>query len=180
MDEALRSALGSARGLLFLCSGNIVRSAFAEVWARHRGCPLPVASAATTYRNVGGLHAPAARLLASRGVPLDAIESFTSRHLELALPSVDRGTVVLGMTREHLELGARLAPDLPSFPLGLALGDASDIEDPMYDGRFAERLERVARCVDALVEELGRLSLGRRPERPDYPSRGKRAGEDSG
>ena len=37
--------------MLFVCSGNMVRSAFAELYARHLGIPITVHSAATTFRN---------------------------------------------------------------------------------------------------------------------------------
>ena len=47
----LAEALSGASHLRFLCSGNVVRSAFAELYARHVGCPLPVDSAATTFQN---------------------------------------------------------------------------------------------------------------------------------
>ena len=45
MDRA--RALREAETFVFLCSGNMVRSAFAELYAQHTGFPLPVRSAAT-------------------------------------------------------------------------------------------------------------------------------------
>ena len=74
-DERLERALRGATGVLFLCSGNMIRSAFAELYARHLGCALPVRSAATTYRN-DAIYPQARAALLARGVPAETIAVF--------------------------------------------------------------------------------------------------------
>lgn len=150
--------MGEARAVLFLCSGNIVRSAFAELLARHRGSPVPVRSAGTTYDNRSGVYPPTARALLERGVPRDAVAAFRSTHLA-SLGAVEPGTLVLGMTQEHLDdfaAGFEGGRSYPSFRALRLVGEDADLLDPMYHGGFETCFARLARCVEALVEELAR------------------------
>jgi protein-tyrosine-phosphatase len=154
MHEELRRALARARALRFLCSGNMVRSAFAELYARHRGCPLPVDSAACTYRN-DHLHPRAHAALAARGVPARALDGFRPRHLaDLGRPA--EGLVVFGMTRAHLDAWHSAAPEATRGALlSAALGAAGEILDPVLDRTsFDVAFESVAACVDALLDAL--------------------------
>ncbi len=154
MDSALTAALRDASGLAFLCSGNMIRSAFAELYARHLGCPLPVRSGATVYRNER-IHTGAARALHARGVDRAWTNAFRPTVLEVLLPQLDSNTVVLAMKREHLHaLPATPAFTRRSFLLTAALGRTDEIADPMFEGRLEEVLATVAECVEALVAAL--------------------------
>lgn len=136
-------------GLVFLCSGNMVRSAFAELWARHLGCPLPVRSAATTYRN-DRIFPETARALLARGVDADGVRRFRPTHWDDLEPGLDPGVHVLGMRWHHLEaLGepwrARAC---------LLLGDV-EIADPVLEGAdFDATFAAVAEGVETLLAEL--------------------------
>lgn len=152
MNAALLTSLQGAGGLCFLCSGNALRSPFAEILARHLGCPLPVNSAATTYRNAT-LFEQASSALAQRRVPRAAWSSFRSRHLDdlLQEQALPEDWVVLGMTAEHLA-DARLR--LPRQRM-LLLGDCAglgEIADPyMDDISYGVVFAQVERCVRLLV-----------------------------
>lgn len=147
-DARVRSALADAAEVLFLCSGNIMRSAFAELYARHRGLPLPVRSAGTTYWN-SALHPATARALTGRGVARSLLAGFRPTHLDTA-PAGPR-TVVFGMTRAHLEgLGQERA-----FLASELRGRHADIPDPIDHPDPGPVFAEVARCVDALVALCG-------------------------
>jgi protein-tyrosine-phosphatase len=151
VDAELRAAVGETGAVLFLCSGNIVRSAFAELLARHRGCPLPVRSAGTTYDNQSGVDPRTARALQERGVPRAEVAAFRSRHVD-SLGSLEPGTLVLGMTRAHLDDFAQQA--FPGYRMLRLVGEDRDLLDPMFHGGFEACFARLDRCVDALVAEL--------------------------
>ncbi len=94
--------------ILFVCTGNMVRSPFAELYARHLGCPVPVSSAATTYRNLG-IYPTAAYALLSRGVSREIVTQFRPRHLDDLVSPPDEGIVIFGMTQD-------LPPDGSAWP----------------------------------------------------------------
>jgi protein-tyrosine-phosphatase len=156
-------ALEGAEEVLFLCSGNMLRSPFAELLARHRGLGLPVRSAATTYRN-RAIHREAAVALETRGVPAVRLAAFRPTHLSDREPPPGPGTVTFGMTAEHLAELAWAAPEAgPRFLLAELLGDPEEIEDPLFDGAYDSAFARIEACVDALV---GRARRGGGPAPP--------------
>lgn len=154
----LDQALHSARRVRFLCSGNVVRSAFAELYARMLGCPLPVDSAATTFQNSTIFPETRAALL-ERGLEPGALEAFRPRHLsrfeeEGALEG--SGLLVFGMGREHLDAWQLQRPGAgPAFLLSELLGRRRRIADPVLDGAsFEDTFATVERCVERLIERL--------------------------
>lgn len=163
----LDAALAGARAVVFVCSGNMVRSAFAEVQARWRGLELALASCATTFRNDRMLP-ETARALALRGVPRERCEAFRPTHVDDLPPPWDArlarvDTLVLGMTPAHVEalarrgVRARLVEELR--------GAARPLADPVLEGAsFEATFERLEACVDALV---ARAPRGRDPSQPE-------------
>ena len=145
MQPNFQTSLQRAERVLFLCSGNMIRSAFSELYARHLGVAWPVESAATTYRN-DRIHGIAARALRARGVSESWISAFRPRHVD-QLGSVSQDTLVLGMTREHLDDWSGLGP--PAWLLSEVAGRQVEIEDPMFTGR-SEILDDVADYVERL------------------------------
>jgi len=139
-----RRALLAADTIVFLCSGNMVRSAFAELYAGHVGFPKKVLSAGTTYRN-DALFPQTARALEALGVDQDRIRAFRPTHLDDLLPRLRGAPVFLGMRHHHLE----------AVDPGFLLDPASEIADPVLEGADFERtFARVAAAVDALRREL--------------------------
>lgn len=144
--------------VLFLCSGNIMRSAFAELWARHRGFPRPVESAASTYRN-DRIHPATARELVGLGVEPSTIRRFAPRHLDLAAaalsPSERAATLVLGMTGEHIACAASTFPAAQCLLLESLAGPAIDVPDPIDHPDPRPVFDRIARLVDLWGRWLG-------------------------
>jgi len=152
MDAALEDALSDTRGLVFLCSGNMIRSAFAELWARHLGTPVEVLSAGTRYQN-DALYPDTAAALRQRGVDAGPLAAFRPRMLDALPDRVGAGWVVLGMERHHVAAASALSP-ARAFLLRSALGSAGEIVDPYGTGSVAACLEEVDRCVRAVLAGL--------------------------
>lgn len=152
MDSRLRDAIGGASRVRFLCSGNVVRSAFAELLARHLGLDLEVDSAATVYQN-DALFPETLSALLERGVPESLAASFVPRRLDRLPTEVDPGRLVLGMTRAHLDAYTHArGPDEPRFRLLELLGVAEDLRDPVLEGAdFGATFAQVERAVRCLV-----------------------------
>jgi len=156
MDPALERSLQHSSAVLFLCTGNAVRSAFCELYARHLGCRRPVSSAATVYRNVR-LMSETRRALEARGVAAAEIARFRPRHVDVVLAGLDPGTLVLGMTGAHLEaIAARADLRERARLLPAVCAERGGVPDPVLDGAdfgaTFERLERYVRALTAVLE----------------------------
>lgn len=150
------TALAAATEIVFVCTGNMVRSAFADLYARHLGCPLPIRSCATTYRNTSLF--PETRLaLGARGVPLEWTRSFRPTHLDEFASEIGPGALVLCMTEQHLAALERFEGLAErGWLLSEVLGDDDRIADPVEEGAdFVATFAYLERCVTALVERLG-------------------------
>lgn len=142
------------RRVVFVCTGNICRSAMAEHllrhWARERGLALEVGSCGVAAESWYEMPEPARRLLAAEGVP-----AFTHK-ARLATRETLRGAdLILVMTRAHREQLVDAFPELSSRVALLresaGLGEG-EVADPM--GRPDEAY---ARCLATLKESLQAL-----------------------
>ena len=169
VKESLKTALVDARSLWFLCSGNVVRSAFAEVYARHKVCPIPVRSAATRFRN-DAMFPQTVSELKARGVGRVLVDRFAPVHLDDVVPDLRDSDVVLGMTEDHIQdfrahVDTPRALDERSFLLGDAFWNSEEIADPVLDGAdYAKTFARIAKAVETLLVQIKtthRVSLRR-------------------
>ena len=160
--------------VLFVCTGNICRSAYADVVARHLALPGVEFSSAGTYALAGqGMDAPMASEAAARGI--DA--SHTAR--QLTRPLVEGADLVVAMAAEHRRfilddwpaLGRRafiighVSRELGRLPEGIGLDglagylwqyrtseDGDDVPDPYRRGQAAAAA--AARTIDAHLETI--------------------------
>jgi len=156
-SRALAQALAEADGILFLCSGNMVRSTFAELYARHLGLALPLASAATRFRNRGMYPETHAALL-RRGVAARELARFRSRHLDDLDAPFARRALVFGMRSEHLQAACTRGATR-TFLLGALLEPPAEIPDPVLEGAdFEATFADLARAVERLVALYGSVT----------------------
>lgn len=139
------------RRVLFVCTGNICRSAMAERllahWSDERGLRLEVRSAGVAAESWYEVPEHARRLLAAEGVPPfeHSPRLATRDHLRWA-------DIVLVMTRAHRERVAEQYPEFggKTFLLRERAGFGElDVEDPMGGSE-----ETFARCLAVLKESL--------------------------
>lgn len=138
------------RSLLFLCSGNVLRSAFCELYAKHLELPFQISSGATQYRN----HAifPESRAaLQELGVPGELLTTFKPRHVEDFTEALTPNTLVFGMTHAHLTAFTETFGDGHDTRLMLSvLGQGGEVDDPYFTERYDETFETLTACIEAL------------------------------
>jgi len=129
----------------------MVRSAFADLYARHLGVRKRVRSAATTYRNDRIFPETAAALLA-RGVSQGEIDRFRPTHVDDLVPELDGSVVFLGMRQHHLDA----MYGWPEYRGKVFLLDhPREIADPVLEGAdFGETFGRLTECVESLSDFL--------------------------
>lgn len=143
------------RRILFVCTGNICRSAMAEHLLRHlaakRGLDLQTASAGIAAEPHYRVPEPAKRLLAAEGVP-----PFEHK-ARLATREVLRwADLILVMSAEHYDHILELYPEFSSrtrlFREAAGFGEL-DVEDPMSrpDEVFARCFAVIRESLDALL-----------------------------
>ena len=125
-----------------------MRSAFAEIYARHRGVALPIRSAATRYRN-DGVFPETVEALAARGIEGPVVRNFRPTHIADLARELGPEAVLCGMGPEHL---AEAGLDLPGFLFGELIGDPRPIPDPLGMRDPAPIFQKVADGIDALAE----------------------------
>ncbi len=149
VNDDLIQALESARTVRFLCSGNIVRSAFCELMGRQRGLPWTLDSAGTRFHN-RRLYPETREALLERGLAPEVLDDFTPRHLD-DLDDPPEGMVVLGMAEEHLAFW-RDRWSTPAFRIAALLDETAHVADPVLEGAsFPATFERLERCLDAMA-----------------------------
>lgn len=143
------------RRILFVCTGNICRSAMAEHllnhWAKQRGLELEARSCGTAAESWYEMPESARRLLAEAGIP--EVEHKPSLLTRDRLRWAD---LVLVMTEAHLEHVIGLYPEFTAKTRLLrdaaGLGE-EDVADPM-----GKPHEVFARCMAVLKESLEALA----------------------
>jgi protein-tyrosine-phosphatase len=142
------------RRVLFVCTGNICRSAMAEHLLRHlaakRGLAIETASAGMAAEPYYQVPEVAKRLLAAEGVPP------FSHKARLATREVLRwADLILVMTADHQDHVLELYPEFASrtrlFRAAGGFGE-QDVEDPM-----ARPDEVFVRCLGTIRETLEAL-----------------------
>lgn len=143
------------RRIVFVCTGNICRSAMAEHllrhWAKTRGLALEVSSCGTAAESWYEVPAAARRLLAAEGVP-----AFEHAPRLAARETLRDADLILAMTRAHLR---HLLDQYPEFTGRARLLRAQagfgeqDVEDPMGrpEAAFAACLAVLKESLEALV-----------------------------
>ncbi len=139
-----------SRDLLFLCSGNVLRSAFCELYARHLELPNRVRSAATEYRN-RAIFPESRAALSALGVPANLLNAFRPTHIDDFDAPPAPNTLVYGMTRAHLasftqSFGASFETRL----ILSVLGKDREVDDPYFTHRYAETFATLTDCIEAL------------------------------
>jgi len=163
----LADQVGRAQTILFVCVGNIIRSAFAAELLRSRSigrADVRIRSAGLDATTDGPAHPTAVQCARHFGVDLSA-----HRTHRLDRRDIEEADVLLAMEIDHvLEIHRRFPQHRDKVYLfGCLNGDVQDVADPVYaptevfDACF-ERIERGVRRILALLPPA--------PSRPSVPT----------
>ncbi len=146
--------MSAPRRIVFVCTGNICRSAMAEHllrhWAATRGLDLATSSCGTAAESWYEMPAAARRLLEAEGVP-----PFTHKARLATRETLREGDLILAMTQAHFDHVVERFPEFTGrtrlFREQAGFGE-QDVDDPMGrpDAEFA-------RCLAVLKESLEAL-----------------------
>lgn len=142
--------------IYFVCSGNIIRSAFAELYLKHLlgdQSKLIIASFGTTYHNTR-IHNKAQEYLSEIGISSD---NFTPTHISEI--SLDGKVIVFGMTKDHLHSLKNQWQDHSNlYLLSEISSDIIEIEDPYFSNNqelaFKKAFEQIVTYVDRLYKQI--------------------------
>ncbi len=153
------------RRVVFVCTGNICRSAMAEHllrhWAKTRGLALEISSCGVAAESWYEMPKAARRLLAAEGVP-----PFEHKARLATRETLREADLILAMTQAHCDY---LADQYPEFAGRTRLFRAhagfgrQDVEDPM--GRPDEAYAACLATLKESLEALLRSDFGRPPDR---------------
>jgi protein-tyrosine phosphatase len=143
-----RVAWDEVERLVFVCHGNVCRSAYADVGARRLG--LRSAAFGLAARDGDRANAVAAERAAARGLDLAS-----HRATSAAAVRLEPGDLLVAMEPAQLRGVARVAPDRPVTLLGLwATPPRPHLEDPY--GLAPAYFDTCFDVVDSALEELAR------------------------
>lgn len=143
-----KDRLEAANKMYFVCSGNIIRSSFAHLYAHFLEIDH-VDSFGTRYHN-DVIHPRSAQKLLELGVDQAVIDSFCPKHIDnVNLNSA--GDIYFVMTSQHRQdlLGHGISLDSIFFLTEL-LGYQSDIADPYFEGNYEEAYSIIKKAIDQI------------------------------
>lgn len=145
--------------VLFICHGNICRSAMAEIMfnnlIKERGLESGffVDSAATSREEIGNtMYPPAVAELRKHGMSPNG-----HRARQITVDDYDKFDYLLGMDGENLRNMRRVWPDDPEGKISLIM-DYSDnprsVADPWYTGNFKATYDDLVEGLNGFLEEI--------------------------
>ena len=153
--------------ILFICSGNIMRSAYAEMIFekmlkdKFGDTKIISESGAVIYVN-DSIAYQTKKILLEQGVSKERIKQFHPRHINYYREAFDNADLILVMTHEHLhKLNAENLKDKTFMLTDFAFNEKRDIADPFFAGNIQNSFDQVKEALEEIIrifEKRGILS----------------------
>lgn len=154
----LEKALQECDTIVFLCSGNLIRSAFADIYSKHINIPKTLKSAGTDYYNAK-ISNKVIKVLESMGVDNNLIENFKPTNQSELVLDPNQMVVVFGMKNQHIAK-CNIAKEqvLGSYLLSEISGTKIEIADPYFEGGFDDVIQLIKKYVDKISDFMIKLN----------------------
>lgn len=147
--------------IIFLCHGNICRSAAAEyvfkdlVKKAGRENEFYIFSRGASSEEHGNdIYPPMKRALTKAGIPY-------SRHFarKLTMDDYMNADAIFYMDRSNIRIASYLIPDSKKIyhPMSEFTPNVGEVEDPWYSGEFDDVLEEIIECSKDILKNIEKL-----------------------
>ena len=146
--------------VVFLCSGNVIRSAYAElVFAKmisEEDClrgRINVQSGGVTYRNIR-IYPEIEEYLLQEGIDPHQIDSFQPRHIRDHSELLAEAGLILVMTREHLTRIPKAYQEKAYLLYQYAFGKPLEIPDPYFEPPMERAVSLLKKALKGLFKRM--------------------------
>ena len=153
--KKLKNKVGNIH-ILFVCSGNIIRSAYSEILFekmlqdKYGKTNIVSESGALVYHN-DSIHFKTKRALLDKGVSKDRVKSHNPRHIDYNRKMFENADVIFGYSEGHMEELREFA-DKSFLIWEFAFGERKEIADAFFTGTYDEAFAQIDKCLDKILE----------------------------
>ncbi|MHA2053392.1 MAG: arsenate reductase/protein-tyrosine-phosphatase family protein [Candidatus Hodarchaeales archaeon] len=145
----------------FVCSGNIIRSPYAELLFQKLlleknpklSARIRVESSGVTYKNFS-ISRETTQMLIHEGVPRTRIDKFSPRYIGDYPKMYDKNDLILVMEENHLSAIPNQARNKAFLLLEFIYGQTKDVPDPFFTPPFETAYNMIKEALKILIEEL--------------------------
>ena len=154
MTKLSISEISRFNEIVFACSGNIIRSAFAELLAKNLIDTMKFSSFGTEYFNNHILKETETALI-SKGISAEDISKFKPTHMTQTKNFNLSSSIFFGMTNKHVkEIRNYFGEGVNVRLLREIIDEYEEVEDPYFTGNFEVVFEKIAECIFQLEKYL--------------------------
>ena len=154
MEKITLSEITEAKEFVFVCSGNIIRSAFAELIAKNLIENRNFTSCGTEYFN-NDIISETRQALLDKGIPLNLINDFRPTHITRTKEYDLSSTIFFGMTHKHVrEIRSYFGEESKIGLLRNLIDENEEVEDPYFTNNFDKVFTKIFDCIHQLEKYL--------------------------
>ena len=142
--------------ILFVCSGNIIRSAYSEILFekmlqdKYGKTNIIPESGALVYNN-DSIHYKTKRALLEKNVPKERIKKHVPKHIAFYREMFENADIIFVYSNSHLEDAKEFA-EKTFLIWEFAFGEKKEIADAFFTGQYAESFAQIDQCLEKILE----------------------------